>query len=260
MPIMDPDRLDRRLTQLWYKTDDELHKPVIAWLDQAGARPHVEKFCNKVLAQSCTEALRRAVPTRSMVVKININLRKAAQVFFSNVPPQAQATISPQMVAIAIEMLFEDAGYNVEDGTLTHSVHVPPLQEAIAADEALPTPALAADPEDVLDEDDDEGDDDIDTPDKDVEALLSDDDGEPAEEMSTPLPPAPPAELQFEETPVTIGSIYSNGKGIHRRVDSVDDGKVNYTVVQGKGRVKAGQTGSSSYKSFINWAKEAVAA
>lgn len=265
MPIIPPDRLDNRLIKMWYSVDDQLHAPVLKWIHNSGAKPHLETFCNRLIAKASEEAIKAEVPKRTLYVKVSINLKKAANLFWSNMGPGLQKGINPLFIQTAIEMLLEEAEYSVVDHTFTHELHIPAIQELEAAAEqrkleaqqreieAARQRALLERAEEV--EEDEDGDDD-----EDLDGDLDEEDEESEEEDLEEIAEDSHEEEILEESPVQVGAVFSNGKGIHRRIDGIEGGKVAYTVVQGSGRVKEGQTGSVAYKSFLSWAKEIVAA
>ena len=243
MSIISPDRLNSRLTQLWYATDDKLHQPIIQWLDTSGARPHLENFCNQLIAKASQAAVKREVPKRTMYVQIYINLVKAAQAYWNNIPPEARGSLRAEHVQFAIEMILEEAKYTVIDSVMTYELHVPPLQE-----KRQPEPEPEPEPEEEEDDDEDNDDDE-----DQIQAIIA---SEPSPTSSEG--PEEPETMAFEESPIEVGLIYGNGNGVHRRVDAMEKGNVSYTVTQGNGSVKKGATGSVSYKGFVGWVEEQI--
>ena len=266
MPVVPPSRLEQFVIKQWYKADRAMHDPVLKWLEaNPQAAQGIEKFCNRLLQEKSNEAVLNSVPTRSMEVKVTVNVAKAAADFYSKVPPQAKEGISLEMVRTAVEMALEEAGYPVVNHLLEFEIEVPTPEEleaarleaaerqaqARAAAEAAKqqltsgaAPQLGADDiEDDLDDDeglDDDGSNEEEEED-DENMFLGDDDED--EEVIEGL---------------AAGQVHGNGKGLLRRVDAIEEDKVAWTVVQGQGSTPTGKTGKTSIASFEKWSQEVV--
>lgn len=266
MAIVPPNRLEQHVIRQWYKADKALHEPVIQWLQQnPQAEQGIEKFCNRLLQERSNEAVDKAVPFRTMIVPVTVNLQKAAQGFFSKVPPQAKQGVSPEMVLTAIEMKMEDAGYRVENHILEFEIEVPTAEEieemreiAIARKKAAEAAAIEAkqqrqmstQPKATIQVEDDDLDDDLDE-----ESEEDDEDGDPEDDNEVDFEgedgdSVEPSGLAPGLAP---GQIHGNAKGLLRRIEGIEDDKVVWTIVEGPG---TGKTGKTSIASFEKWSQE----
>ncbi len=275
MPVVPPDRLEQFVIKQWYKADRALHEPVMRWLEASPqAAQGIVKFCNRLLQEKSNEAINNAVPTRSLEVKVTVNVGKASADFYSKVPAQAREGISMEMVRTAVEMTLEEAGYPIINHVLEFEIEVPTPQELeaarleaverqahakVAAEAArkqlanggAPAPQISAD-DDIEDDIDDDTDDEEEEPEEEEEKPEgddlflrddSDDNDSNDEEQIEGLAP---------------GQVHGNGKGLLRRVDALEDNKVAWTVIQGHGSTKTGKTGKTSIASFEKWSQEIV--
>ena len=254
MPIIPKDSLDERLTKIWYAEDQKMHQPILAWLSDPSVRNVVDKFCNALLEKMTTRQLRQSIVSRTQTLKVSTSTKKASEIFFSRLPAKIQKDLSSSFVQHAIEMIFEEAGYEVENHVLSYELYCPPLveeeEEEDDIEEEDDATALLEDLESDLDEDDDD-DEDEDDEELDAEDLPE----EEAKESSL-------INVDIEGVkadPVKVGDLYANDKGVIRQVDSLSDGRVSYTVTVGEGRVKEGSTGETSYKAFLQWSSGKVA-
>ena len=250
MPLIHAEKYGLVIGRYYGRFDEEIHAPVAELLSRnPKLRSAIERFLSQMLQHYGENYVKQAVLAKTMVVRFQINLVKHADTFWGKLPGAMQQKVSAQTMLIAMELLLEESAFLVEKHTLTYQ-----------------QPILIDDEEFEEDEDSEE----IEVP-----AIGDQGAGDPSMLLDTEPEPAPvvpentgatgsgdgmdldtPFVLTTEE--IQIGAVYGNGKGIHRRVDSFAEGRVKYTVVQGKGNVKAGAEGESSYKSFVHWSNEVI--
>jgi len=273
MPVLPPERLDHHIIKQWYTLERQKRGPVREWL---AANPKalrgIEKFCNRLLQKRTDEAVEKAVLARSMEVKVQIRLDKAAAEFYGKVPPQAREGISMEMVQIAIEMLFEQAGYPMNGNLLEAEFEVPSPREleAMRSAEAerqasakakvaaakrqmtgsrAPVVPVDDDPVDPADDDGEPIDDD---------GELIDDDGEPIDDESVDDDDDDDEDDEGDDG-LEVGQIHGNGKGGLRRIDALNDEDVTWTAVKLDGdSFKEGKTSTTSISSFDRWSQEII--
>ena len=108
MPIIQPDRFDQEMTRYYYRQDDKYHGPALDWYDNSGAKPHVEKFLNKLLVDAGKAAVQSAIPGRTMFVSMRVPIFKAANVFWGGMDASHRTLeeakgLNPQVLQIAFE-------------------------------------------------------------------------------------------------------------------------------------------------------------
>lgn len=252
MPIITSGRFDQMVDQYYNRTDDEFHRPLYEFLNSSGLKKHLEGFLNKMLMSIATSAIQNSVKGRTMSVSFSINMVKAGQKFHSQLPREVQQSTPVDLIVGAMELLLEEQDFLVENHTLKYERHIL-LAEEIPETTAQPVtppspPAPLPEPEMppmAIEEGEDDDDEDEDEDEDDAEDL--DDEGAEIEAAS-------------EGNGVGPGMVFGNGRGIHRRVDNVAEGRVSYTVLQGGGNIKAGSEGETSYKAFLSWSKERISA
>lgn len=134
MPVMPVQDLDTQIGRLFTKLEHEHNTGLLQRVETLQLRAKIEGWTNQLLAHYGKEATQKAVMDGLTEVRFQVNTSKAAQGLWAKLGAQVQGQISVEMLARAMEIFLLDAGFSVENHTVTYECRFA-IEEEVAEEE-----------------------------------------------------------------------------------------------------------------------------